>query len=150
MKGATRFAIGYGIAVSGDMKTTNEAFAELAERRTAAGKWTPPRPLIDRWAPDPTPETIALEEEQVRELRDQFPARPRNHWTDERILEGLELAITKLGPGESFTQVNLRRLARENPGKIPSPNTVTKYAKRVGTSLPELRELALARVTRTH
>lgn len=146
MKGADRFAKSHGIAVSGATKTTEEAFAELAARRSTENKWTPPRPLIDRWAPDPTPETLALEEDLVRDTREEFPSRPRNYWTDERILESLELAITKLGPGESLTQNTLRRLARENPGLVPAPSTVTEYAKRAGTTLPKLREQALTRV----
>jgi hypothetical protein len=148
MKGADRFAKSHGIAVSGEVKTTGEAFAEMTSLRIASGKWTPPRPLIDRWAPDPTPETLVLEEVSVQGLRVRFPARPRNHWTDERILEGLDLATMKLRPGESLTQVNLRDLARENPGLIPSPTTVTEYAKKNASSLAELRKQALSRVAR--
>lgn len=146
LKGARRFAACHGIALSYETSTTDEAFAELTARRAAAGKWTPHRPLIDRWAPDPTPETLAIEAESTEVLRAKFPSRPRNHWTEERIFDGLDFATRKLQPGKSLTQPNLRRLARENPGQVPSPSTVSEYAKRVGTSLPELREQALARV----
>lgn len=146
MKEATRFAKHHRIAVPQKYRGTKTVFGEMTARRTRQRKWTPSRTLIGRWAPDPTPETLAIEAQRVQPAQAAFRSRVRHHWTDDRILEGLDLAIAKLAPGESLTQVNLRELARENPGRIPAPSTVTKYAKRNGTTLPELREAAIARV----
>lgn len=152
MTAAVRFARRHGIAAAENFQNTGSVtetvFAELSRRRTNQGKWTPPRPLIDRWAPDPTAGTMVIETTKVQAAQREHPARKRNHWTEERILKGLDLAVTKLDSGDSLTQVNLRRLARTYPGQIPSVNTADKYAKRVGSNLRELREQAIARVSR--
>lgn len=155
-KEARQFAKSHGISVSDIRKPPDEAFRELTERRNKIGKWTPPRTLPGRWEPKPTfeeslkAEIEELERDLVRPYREANPSRPRNYWTGERILTGLEYAISKLEPGEALTQRALRRLSIENPGKIPSPTTVTDYGSKHGTNLSELRAEARKRLERNH
>lgn len=84
---------------------------------------------------------LELEKEKLEPYK---PAANRGWWMDEeRMIEGLKTAIRRLEPGESFTHVNLRRLAKEHRGRIPTPSIVTEYARRTGTSFPVLRERAM-------
>jgi hypothetical protein len=86
---------------------------------------------------------LELEKENLGSYKPVGKNLPSGWWmNEERMVEGLKQAIRQLNSGESLTLVNLRRVAKENPGLVPAPSTVIEFAKRNVTSLPELRELA--------
>ncbi len=140
---AMRFLRAHGVSAKKRAMETDEALEVLRKRRAKEGKWTPPRVLENHEHPPFPDELQAFEEETLSQYRENHTKRPRSWWMDEQnMMDGLKLAITKLEPGESLTQVNLRRLSKENRGLIPSPSKVIAFAKRNGTNLPELRERA--------
>lgn len=141
---AIEFLRSHGVSARRKNMSTDEALQILRQRRESEGKWTPARTLRNTDRPEIPDECLAIEKERLAPYQAANTPRPRNWWTsEERILDGLKLAISKLEPGESLTQKNLRRLAKENRGQIPSQNTVTEFAKRNGTNLPELRARAI-------
>jgi hypothetical protein len=142
------FANGYGISMAKDEGKASTYLEALRERRIQSGLWTPPAILRGPRYPLMPAEVIRVEKRRTSEFAAAYPLVGKGSWTEERILEGLDLAISKLGPSESLTQKKLRQLAKENPGKIPTASTVTKYAKEHGTTLAELREQAFRRVDR--
>lgn len=145
---AIEFSRAQGVSARNRSMRTEEALEVLRERRAAQGKWTPPRALLEDERPEIPVECLELEQQKLAGYQPARKIRPKGWWMNEdRILEGLRIAITKLEPGESLTQVNLRRVARGD-NRIPSPNTVTQFAKRNGTNLPELRERLRASLPR--
>lgn len=140
---AIEFLRAHGASARKRMMRTEEALEVLRERRTKEGKWTPPRALRENERPEIPEECLKLESKLLAPHQPARKVRPRGWWMNEnRIIEGLKLAINKLEPGESLTQMNPRRVAKGD-SRIPSPNSVTEFAKRTGTNLPELRERAL-------
>lgn len=147
LKVAIGFLRGHGVSAKRRTMKTDEALEVLRQRRKKEGKWTPLRILPHHERTKDSDELLASDEATISQYRNTNTMRARSWWMDEQnMLDGLTLAITKLEPNESLTQVNLRRLAKENRGRIPSPGRVTEFAKRNGTSLPELRERALRKI----
>lgn len=142
---AIDFLRSQGVAAKRRSMHTDVALETLRERRQGGdrGKWTPDRVLQEHERPEVPDACLELEKEKLAPYKPAAKVMPHGWWMNEqRMIEGLKTAISKLESGESLTQVTLRRLAKENRGRIPSPSTVTEYAKRNGTSLPELRERA--------
>lgn len=137
------FANGHGISMTRDKGETSAYLDVLRERRDASGVWTPR--LIYGGPVEIPPEAQAYEAERVAAFAEAYPVVQKGTWTEERILGGIDRAVSKLRAGESLTQKRLRELSKENRGTIPSPTTVTEYASKHGTSLPELREQAIRR-----
>lgn len=142
---AIEFLRSQGVAAKRRSMHTDVALEILRERRQGGGgRWTPGRVLKENERPEVPDACLELENEKLAPYKPAAKVMPRGWWMeDERMIEGLKTAISKLESGESLTQVTLRRLAKENRGKIPTPSIVTEYARRTGTSLPALRERAL-------
>jgi hypothetical protein len=141
IRAAVEFLRNNGVSARRPTMKTKQALEVLRERRNL--KWTPSRALQDHERPDVPEACRALEKAKLASYKPARKIQPPGWWmNEERMIEGLKFAMSKLEPGESLTQVNLRRLAKENRGLIPAPSKVTEFAKRNGTSLPELRERA--------
>jgi hypothetical protein len=77
------------------------------------------------------------------------PARlRRDHWTEERIIDGLVRAFDALPPEHAtLTERHLRQLATGNPD-IPTYSVSQHWAHAHETSYPTLRDKAVRRRTR--
>lgn len=151
---AIEFLRSHGVSAMRRSMTTEEALEILRARRQRGpdgdSKWTPSRALHKRERPDVPDACRSLEKEKLALLKPARKVLPSGWWKNEaNVLEGLKNAIQKLDPGESLTQVSLRRLAKENRGQIPTPSNVTEFARRNGTNLAELRERARRELSET-